>query len=62
MLFGKNGWLEAALILGIILVIFGPCKLPGLSKALGQSIRNYKDALSGRGDNNKDLDETEERE
>jgi|LSQX01.2.fsa_nt_gb sec-independent protein translocase protein TatA len=62
MLFGKIGWLEAALILGIILVIFGPGKLPGLSKALGQSIRNYKDALSGRGDNNKDLDETEERE
>ncbi len=61
MLFGKIGWLEAALILGIILVIFGPGKLPGLSKALGQSIRNYKDALSGR-DNNKDLDETEERE
>lgn len=61
MLFGKIGWLEAALIIGIILVIFGPGKLPGLSKALGQSIRNYKDALSGR-DNNKDLGETKERE
>ena len=48
MLFGKIGWLEVLLIVGIILIIFGPCKMPGLSKALGQSIRNYKDGLSGK--------------
>lgn len=48
MLFGKIGWLEVVLIVGIILIIFGPGKLPGLSKALGQSIRNYKDGLSGK--------------
>lgn len=61
MLFGKIGWLEVALIIGIIIIIFGPGKLPGLSKALGQSIRNYKDALSGK-DKNKGFDETKEKE
>jgi len=48
MLFGKLGWMEVALILGIILIIFGPGKLPGLSRALGETIRNYKQALSGK--------------
>lgn len=48
MFFGKIGWMEVALILGIILIIFGPGKLPGLSRALGQTIKNYRDALSGK--------------
>jgi sec-independent protein translocase protein TatA len=61
MLFGKIGWLEVALIIGIILIIFGPGKLPGLSKALGQSIRNYKDGLSGK-DKDIDVGETKEKE
>jgi len=46
--FGKIGWLEAALIIGIVLVIFGPGKLPGLSKSIGQAIRNFTDGLSGK--------------
>ncbi|NMB34885.1 MAG: twin-arginine translocase TatA/TatE family subunit [Firmicutes bacterium] len=50
MLFGKIGWMEVVLILAIVLIIFGPGKLPGLSRSLGQAIRNYKDALGGKGD------------
>jgi len=50
MLFGKIGWMEVAIILGIILIIFGPGKLPGFSRALGEMIRNYKQALSGKDD------------
>ncbi len=49
-MFGKMGWMEVALILGIILIIFGPGKLPGLSRAVGETIRNYKHALSGKDD------------
>ena len=48
MLFGKLGWMEVALIIGIVLIIFGPGKLPGLSRAVGETIRNYKHALSGK--------------
>ena len=35
---------ELVLILVIGLVIFGPGKLPGVGKALGQSIREFQDA------------------
>ncbi len=35
---------ELVLILVIGLVIFGPGKLPGVGKALGQSIREFKSA------------------
>lgn len=34
-------------ILLIVLVIFGPGKLPDLGKGLGKGIREFKDALSG---------------
>ncbi len=36
-------------ILLIVLVIFGPGKLPELGKSLGKGIREFKDALSGGG-------------
>ncbi len=45
---GKPGWLEIVLILGIILIIFGPGRLPGLFKAVGETIKNYKDGISGK--------------
>ncbi|MBQ9478453.1 MAG: twin-arginine translocase TatA/TatE family subunit [Selenomonadaceae bacterium] len=35
---------ELILILVIGLVIFGPGKLPGVGKALGQSIKEFKEA------------------
>lgn len=42
------GWMEAALIVGVLLVLFGPTKLPGLGKALGESIRGFKSELKGK--------------
>jgi len=36
---------ELVLILVIGLVIFGPGKLPGVGKALGKSLREFKDAV-----------------
>ena len=35
------------LILGILLVVFGPKKLPDLGRGLGEGIRGLKDALAG---------------
>lgn len=34
------------LILGILLVLFGPQKLPQLGKGLGEGIRGFKDAMT----------------
>lgn len=36
------------LILGILLLIFGPRKLPELGKGLGEGIRGFKDAVNGK--------------
>jgi len=37
--------LHLLLILGIALLLFGPSKLAGLGKGLGEGIRNFKSAM-----------------
>ena len=49
---------ELILILIIGLVVFGPGKLPGVGKALGQSIKEFKQANS---DDPKTVDVTEQK-
>ena len=39
---------EIALILAIVLIIFGPKKLPELAKAAGDAIKQYRDASSDK--------------
>lgn len=39
---------ELVIILVIALVIFGAGKLPGVGRALGQSIREFKEASDGK--------------
>lgn len=40
---------EIALILAIVLLVFGPKKLPELAKSMGDAIRQYKTAVDGGG-------------
>jgi sec-independent protein translocase protein TatA len=42
---GKIGIPELLVILGIALLIFGPSKLAGLGKGLGEGIKNFKSAV-----------------
>lgn len=42
-MFSRLGPTELILILGIALVVFGPKKLPEIGKAMGESIRAFKD-------------------
>ncbi|MBC7385322.1 MAG: twin-arginine translocase TatA/TatE family subunit [Cryobacterium sp.] len=44
-MFGLSG--EHVVILLIILLIFGPRKLPELGNTLGKAIRNFKDSING---------------
>lgn len=55
------GFTELVVILVIILILFGPGKLPEIGKALGRGIREFKDAQKdGRGRNpNSDSDDDE---
>lgn len=52
------GPLELGIILVIILVIFGPKRLPGLGKSLGSGMREFKESVTGKSkDDDKDEDE-----
>jgi sec-independent protein translocase protein TatA len=41
------GFGEIVDILAIVLLLFGPSKLPKLGEGLGRAIRNFKDAAQG---------------
>ncbi len=41
------GPLELVIVLIILLVIFGPKRLPGLGRSLGTGMREFKDSISG---------------
>jgi len=40
------GWPEMLVILGLVLVLFGPKRLPEIAEAMGKSIRKFKSATS----------------
>jgi sec-independent protein translocase protein TatA len=50
------GPLELVIVLIILLVVFGPKRLPGLGRSLGTSMREFKDSISG---SSKDDDDVE---
>jgi sec-independent protein translocase protein TatA len=49
-LFNQVGPLELVVVLGIVLLVFGPKRLPQAGRALGKSMREFKDSISGRDD------------
>jgi sec-independent protein translocase protein TatA len=48
MLGGKIGIPELLIVFAIAMLIFGPSKLAGLGKSLGEGIRGFKSALDDR--------------
>jgi sec-independent protein translocase protein TatA len=42
---GRLGPLEVILLVGIALLLFGPSKLGGLGKSLGEGLRNFRSAM-----------------
>jgi sec-independent protein translocase protein TatA len=51
------GPLELGIILLIVLIVFGPKRLPGLGRQLGSGMREFKDSITG-----KDKDDDEDRD
>ena len=49
------------LILFIVLIIFGPGRLPELGEGLGKSIRSFKKAFSEKDDEQKSIEQKEEK-
>jgi sec-independent protein translocase protein TatA len=42
------GPLEIIIILVIVLVVFGPKRLPDLGRSLGRGMREFKDSVTGK--------------
>jgi sec-independent protein translocase protein TatA len=57
---GPIGPLELGIVLLVVLLIFGPKRLPGLGKQLGSGMREFKEGISGKGDSD-DQDDEEHR-
>jgi len=47
------------LILIVAMLLFGPKKLPELGKALGESIRGFKEAINSSGEDKKESNDSE---
>ncbi len=48
-MFGVNAP-ELIVVLIIVLIIFGPKKLPGLGRAVGSTIKEFRESVKGLGD------------
>jgi sec-independent protein translocase protein TatA len=51
------GPLELGIVLVIVLLIFGPKRLPGLGRQLGAGMREFKDSITGKGGDDVDEDD-----
>lgn len=45
---------EILIILVIVLVIFGPKRLPDLGRSLGSGMKEFKDSVTGKGNDDDD--------
>jgi sec-independent protein translocase protein TatA len=56
------GPLEIAIVLVIVLIIFGPKRLPELGKSMGEGIRGFRGAMTGEKDEDSDSVENKQQE
>ena len=48
------GATELIILLLVILIVFGPKRLPEMGRSLGRGMREFKDSISGRDDDDAD--------
>jgi sec-independent protein translocase protein TatA len=44
---GNIGWTGAVVIILVLLLVFGPKRLPEMGRSLGRGMREFKDSISG---------------
>jgi sec-independent protein translocase protein TatA len=57
--FQSIGPTELIIVLVIVLVIFGPKRLPGLGRSLGSGMREFRDSVTGKA-SGRDLDDEDD--
>ena len=55
------GVTELLIVLGIVLLIFGPKRLPMLGRQLGSGLREFKDGITKRAEKDDDEDDADGR-
>lgn len=55
-MFNQIGLPEVGIVLVIVLLIFGPKRLPAAGRALGKSMREFKDSIAGKSDEADELE------
>ncbi len=55
--FQSIGPTELIIVLVIVLVIFGPKRLPGLGRSLGSGMKEFRDSVTGKADRDFDDDD-----
>lgn len=55
-MFSSFGPLEIVLVIVVLLIIFGPKRLPSLGRSLGSGMREFKDSITGDGKDRDDAD------
>lgn len=58
-MFSQIGPLEIVLIVVVLLVIFGPKRLPSLGKSLGTGMREFKESITGEDKQRDESDATD---
>ena len=56
--FGIGIW-EIAILLLVALLVFGPKRLPEMGRSLGRGMREFKDSVSGKHDDDDEHERTE---
>jgi sec-independent protein translocase protein TatA len=56
-IFQTVGPFELLIVLGVVLVIFGPKRLPALGRQLGSGLRELKDSITRKHDEDSDEDD-----
>ena len=57
---GPIGLPELAIVLVVVLLIFGPKRLPGIGKSLGSGMREFKEGVTGKSGSDEDEDERQQ--
>ena len=57
--FGIGIW-ELLILLLVLLLVFGPKRLPEMGRQLGKGMREFKDSVSGKDDDDDPIDEVAE--
>jgi sec-independent protein translocase protein TatA len=55
--FQSIGPLELLIVLGIVVLIFGPKRLPSLGRQLGAGMREFKDSITRKAGDDEDEDD-----